>query len=683
MIRGSASVFDWGHWRNSQIASKALPDIDLPELLSHLQQLKAHSILDLDIWPAAYAAEATTPALEAAAPVLDPNTKYVLGPDGNPVIDMSNNKPIVEDWYQLVVSLQVFLVKGIDATLRKVGVPQAFGWTIVVYTLFIKVVTYPLQKASTQSTTMMKITQPKIEEIAKNDSYSEEEKARMTSVIYDVAEANPFSGCLPVLLTFPIYFTLISAWRRLAYEKFPYYSESWLWIPSLSQPNPDFRMNVDWLTQFNAAGDPFMGWHDYLSYLVLPSILVINTIITSFQNAKKDGKQELPTPLGITLFLVVLVGSIALDLPQAYGVYYLANQVFTALQTYVANVSMRSEIPDFEEYEKTGKFPASTLDNMALKKAPARSLHEAAQNGRDDAVVAFLDDESVDIDALDERKVTPIGYAVARGRLSTMKLLIDRGANMQAVDDAGHTLFHFAAFSNKAKVMKELVEVTRDIYPDNSWAFLSDQGGITPLGAASLIKDPEMMDLFEGLGLKMLELPEEPASTSLHEAAQNGNDDAVVAFLDDQSVDIDAWDEQKVTPISYAVARGHLSTLKLLLSRGANVQALDGAGHTLFHFAAFYNRAEVMKELMQISKDTHPDNSWAFVRDQGGQTPMDVALLRRDPEMMTLFQGLGLLPDASQPMVTANEPAMITERMMDATTAAAAVATALPTDSEA
>jgi len=191
------------------------------------------------------------------------------------------------------------------------------------------------------------------------------------------------------------------------------------------------------------------------------------------------------------------------------------------------------------------------------------------------------------------------------------------------------------------------------------------------------------MDLFEGLGLKMLELPEEPASTSLHEAAQNGNDDAVVAFLDDQSVDIDAWDEQKVTPISYAVARGHLSTLKLLLSRGANVQALDGAGHTLFHFAAFYNRAEVMKELMQISKDTHPDNSWAFVRDQGGQTPMDVALLRRDPEMMTLFQGLGLLPDASQPMVTANEPAMITERMMDATTAAAAVATALPTDSEA
>jgi len=359
----------------------------------------------------------------------------------------------------------------------------------------------------------------------------------------------------------------------------------------------------------------------------------------------------------------------------------------------LANESMRSEIPGFEEFEKTGEFPDWSLDKVALKwrsqKSKPTSLHQAAQFGNDDAVISFLEDTSIDIDAWDEAKVPPIAYAVARGNVSTMKLLMSRGANMQALDGVGHTLFHFAAFYSQAKVMKELVEMSKDAYPDNSWALLEDESGITPLAAASVSKDPGMIELFESLGLTMLKPPEEPvvpAPTSLHEAAKYGNDDAVTAFLDDKSVDIDAEDEENVTPIGYAVAKGHVSTVKLLMSRGANMNATDGAGHTLFHFAAFYGQAKVMRELVEVSQESYPDNTWALLKDQNGQTPMDAALFCKDPAMIELLQSFGLkvLSDP-QPMVTAEEAVVASEGPMNAkaAAAAAAVAAALPTNSEA
>lgn len=120
--------------------------------------------------------------------------------------------------------------------------------SIVIYTFFVKILTYPFQLASTRSMTLMKVTAPKINKINAAAFLSNEQKMQMTGKIYEIVGSNPLSGCLPVLATFPIYFTLISAWRRLAYEKYPYYTEGWLWVPSLAQPNPDFRLSVDWLS---------------------------------------------------------------------------------------------------------------------------------------------------------------------------------------------------------------------------------------------------------------------------------------------------------------------------------------------------------------------------------------------------------------------------------------------------
>merc|ERR1711862_702827 len=96
-----------------------------------------------------------------------------------------------------------------------------------------------------------------------------------------------------------------------------------------------------------------------------------------------------------------------------------------------------------------------------------------------------------------------------------------------------------------------------------------------------------------------------------------------------------------------------------LQSRGANMKAVDGAGHTVFHVAAFY-QPKVMKELVEISNGAYPENSWAFLKDELGRTPLDAASISKDPEMIELLRGLGLKPqEAPQPAVPAERTVIL------------------------
>ncbi|CAK9020310.1 unnamed protein product, partial [Durusdinium trenchii] len=209
-----------------------------------------------EIVPPAYAAEVE----------LDPNTTYLYGSDGAVLVDPMNNKPITDDWWNGFIGFQAGLIKGMDQLLRDNGVEQAFGWTIVLYTAFIKLLFFPLTQGQLKSTSMMQLLSPKVKEIQEKYKDDPEAQQRLLQQLYSVMDVNPLGGCLPVLLQLPIFWSLYGVWRRLAAEKFPHYTEGWLWVPSLAQPNPDFQFKFDWLLQWK-DGAPEMGWSDYLAYL--------------------------------------------------------------------------------------------------------------------------------------------------------------------------------------------------------------------------------------------------------------------------------------------------------------------------------------------------------------------------------------------------------------------------------
>lgn len=491
------------------------------ELAATLQQWK-DGFSDMLV-PPAYAAD--LPPVE-----LDPNTTYLYGADGAVLVDPMNNKPIPDDWWNGFIGFQADLIKGIDAFLREQGVEQAFGWTIVLYTAFIKLLFFPLQQGQLKSASMMQLLSPKVKEIQEKYKDDPDTQQRLLGQLYSVMDVNPLGGCLPVLLQLPIFWSLYGCWRRLAAEKFPHYTEGWLWVPSLAQPNPDFQFKFDWLLQWK-DGQPEMGWSDYLAYLVFPAILVGSTIVQQQQaqsSRPQTGKEDDPQNVVLQVLpwiSVYFIGSLSLELPQAVSVYYSMNTALSVAQTQVVKWGLRKEIPGYEEFERTGKFPEGAFEDMARASAPApKTLHEAALRGD----VKFIDEmltEDTDINKWDEKQIAPLGYAVACGHLDAVKLLLKRGADVTMKDGQDNTFLHYAAGYGHMAVLKELLEGTEKEWPNDSWNVLRNSKGQTVLDAARVNRKGQVVDfLCERLGIEAetVKLPPEPAPAA--PAATQGND---------------------------------------------------------------------------------------------------------------------------------------------------------------
>mmetsp|Transcript_61323 Transcript_61323/g.146025 ORF Transcript_61323/g.146025 Transcript_61323/m.146025 type:complete len:818 (-) Transcript_61323:206-2659(-) len=497
------------HWAEAHQLGSQLPE--LPSLPA------------LEFSEPAFAADAVDAAAAPDKPeiVLEEGVQYLYGPNGQVLVDPMNNQPLKDDWWNGFIGLQADAIKELDAQLRKAGVEQAFGWTIVLYTALVKVLFYPLQAGQLRSTSMMQLLQPKVKEIQEKFKDNPEEQTRLLTNLYSVMDVNPLAGCIPLFIQLPFFWSLYGVWRRLYVEDFTYYGESWLWVPSLAQPNPDFNLSFDWLFQFE-NGAPIMGWEPFGQYLIFPALLVGSTLWQSqqAQAQRPDTPEEEKNPaLEILPWIsVVLIGTISLELPQAVAVYYFTNSALTSAQTAWVKYTLREEIPGYAEFEKTGKFPEGALQEMANRNAePAKTVHEAALR---DAISlkAFLSKEenkNVDINEMDDKQIAPLGYAVARGDPEAVRFLIDRGADLKVRDGMGNTMLHYASGYGHLSLLQELLGEDEDewMFDDKKWYEVTNKKGQTVLDAARVNRKGKVLDwITEHLGIDPVKLDDGKSS---------------------------------------------------------------------------------------------------------------------------------------------------------------------------
>jgi len=327
-----------------------------------------------------------------------------------------------------------------------------------------------------------------------------------------------------------VFWSLYGVWRRLYAERFEHYDEGWLWVPSLGQPNPDFKLKLDWLLEFKNL-EPTIGWHDYLSYLIFPTILVGFTLYqqqqaTATRPKSEDESQQLILQV-LPFISVYFIGTLSLELPQAVSVYYTANSMFAVGQTALVKYGLRQEIPGYEEYEKTGKFPESAFDDMLVASTPAaKNIHEAALQGNMKSLKQFMD-EVTDIDAWDDRQISPLGYAVACGNLEVVKALLAKGASLAAVDGQNNTVLHYAAGYGQKALLEELLQRGDSIWADNKWAELRNNKGQTVVDAARVNRKGQVLDfLRERLGTDVVAVDIQPEGSAQTEVVQTSPPEA-------------------------------------------------------------------------------------------------------------------------------------------------------------
>ena len=85
-------------------------------------------------------------------------------------------------------------------------------------------------------------------------------------------------------------------------------------------------------------------------------------------------------------------------------------------------------------------------------------------------------------------------------------------------------------------------------------------------------------------------------SMSIHEAASNGNIEVVKQHLD-AGVDVNAYDDEGITPLSYAAIKGHKNIVELLIGNGADVNAVSSRGLPPIMFAK--NQPEIKRLLIK------------------------------------------------------------------------------------
>lgn len=122
------------------------------------------------------------------------------------------------------------------------GFIQNYGVTLIVFTVIIKVLLYPLYAKQIHSSARMTDLQPKIKAVQNKYSNDKEMLNAKLSELYKEEKYNPLSGCLPMLIQMPIIFGLFVLLRNpMQFIDNPdmmlAVHESFFWIMDLSQPD--------------------------------------------------------------------------------------------------------------------------------------------------------------------------------------------------------------------------------------------------------------------------------------------------------------------------------------------------------------------------------------------------------------------------------------------------------------
>ncbi len=168
------------------------------------------------------------------------------------------------DWGFLFV-----LTRPIFYTLNYFGdLTGNFGLAILILTVIIKILLFPLANKGYESMSKMKKLQPEIEKLKERCGDDKTKMQQEMMALYKKEKMNPLAGCFPILLQMPVFFALYKTLFitiEMRHEPFI------LWIKDLSAPDPTTIFNLFGLLPFEPTAVPVVG--AFLGIGVLPILM--------------------------------------------------------------------------------------------------------------------------------------------------------------------------------------------------------------------------------------------------------------------------------------------------------------------------------------------------------------------------------------------------------------------------
>ncbi|MBP6931650.1 MAG: YidC/Oxa1 family membrane protein insertase [Candidatus Pacebacteria bacterium] len=200
------------------------------------------------------------------------------------------------------------------------------GFAIIILTILVKLILFPLAKKSIQSQIYMKKLEPELKKL-KTDYPNKEEQAKKQFELYKKYGVNPFSGCLVVLLQLPVIFALYYVFINFKIDSSIIYS--FINVPVV--------MNTNFLGLFDLSLNHSIflallaGISQYFqAYLATPKKTIKDVEVVS-DNTKKTFQEELASSmqLNIRYVLPVFVAFIAYTFSAGVALYWIVSNIFT------------------------------------------------------------------------------------------------------------------------------------------------------------------------------------------------------------------------------------------------------------------------------------------------------------------------------------------------------------------
>jgi YidC/Oxa1 family membrane protein insertase len=249
---------------------------------------------------------------------IGPKDEKVLATEEREFPDL--NKIIEYGWFGSIAKI---MLKGINFVH---GFLPNYGWAIILFTLFLKLILFPLTYSSSVSMAKMQNLQPKVKAIKKKYKNTKDmEQRKLMNIemmaLYKQEKVNPAGGCLPMLLQLPL---LWGVFRLLAVSINVRHEPWMLWITDLSKKDP---------------------------YYVLPILMGVTQLITTRMTPSSGDEMQKKMMYILPVVMVVMFASF----PSGLNLYWCMSNVLQIGQQYIVNEKIHKKKKEEEHEIKIAK----------------------------------------------------------------------------------------------------------------------------------------------------------------------------------------------------------------------------------------------------------------------------------------------------------------------------------------
>ena len=216
-----------------------------------------------------------------------------------------------------------------------------FGVAILLLTVGIKLVFFPLANKSYVSMAKMRKLQPQMLELRERYGEDKQRLNQEMMALYKKEGANPMSGCLPILIQIPVFFALYKVlFVTIEMRHAPFFG----WVQDLSARDPTSILNGFGLMPWDV---PYLGAFDIINLGIWPLLMGISMYLQQKLNPQPPD----PIQAKIFLFMPLIFTFLLASFPAGLVIYWTWNNLLSILQQAV--IMKRAGVP-------IGNHPAPT-----------------------------------------------------------------------------------------------------------------------------------------------------------------------------------------------------------------------------------------------------------------------------------------------------------------------------------